>query len=137
MKKIFLFVCVKCHLTCLTAAIHIWSNRARRSFVDFLTNLTNLTAKNQKSSIYIFYICVHIVIFIGQIGQIGQKMRFSAVLLCLVHWSNFCVLVKNRGCVRGSLVKLRWCCLFVSNCYKLDERLFCQPCACHRCGRVC
>jgi len=42
------------HLTSLTAAIRIRSNRARAVFVDFLTDLTDLTAKKQKSYIYLF-----------------------------------------------------------------------------------
>ena len=55
---------------------------------------------------YIYYcIRVHIFVFIGQIGQIGQKCLICAVLLRVVHRSNFFVAVKLLCCVLRSSVK--------------------------------
>lgn len=107
------------HLTSLTAAIYIRSNRARPAFVDFLTHLTNLTAKKQKSFI-IYIIHVHIVIFYWSNWSNRSKNEGFCGVAVFVHRSNnLCCGQKPR--LRAEFIGQTALTAFVcTNCYKLD-----------------
>ena len=71
-------------------------------------------------------------------------MRFSAVLRLLTESAKSRQSAKKAGFPRGCgdfemLTKKQAFCSIVALALSLDvsEILFCQPCARHRCGRVC
>lgn len=119
MKKSFLCVCVKCHLTCLTAAICIRSNRARAVFVDILTELTDLTAKNKKVIYILFFLRSYTCFYWS-----NWSNRSNLLILCgvaaFVHRSNF-LCIGQIALLRAAFIGQTRCQIaFCVNCYKLD-----------------
>ena len=107
------------HLTCLTAAIHIRSNRARAVFVDILTELTHLTSKKENSFIYLFFLRSYNCFYWSNWSNRSKMFDLCGVAAFDASVKFFCCGQKPR--LRAAFIGQTRCQIaFCVNCYKLD-----------------